>query len=117
MLELLQAELRKMRLGSNWSKTKKRLTNCILRLNHNDISFTSIGEHFVEIMRSSDSRRICGRDMNLIQQRAQIDVDHKLKVAWESFHKYRRALVNRNVSFKLRLRLSVLLLPQCISVE
>ena len=43
--------------------------------------------------------------MNLIQQRVQIEVDHRLKVAWGSFHKHRRALVNQNVSLKLRLRL------------
>ena len=86
MLELLQAELAKMGLELNWSKTK-RLTKYISRPNHNDISFTSIGEHLVQILRSCDSHRILGRDVNLTQQRAQIEVDHRLKVAWGNFTK------------------------------
>ena len=41
-----------------------------------------IREHLINILRSSDSHRILGRDVNLTQQRTQIEVDHTLKVAW-----------------------------------
>ena len=54
-------------------------------------------------MRSSDSYRILGRDVNLTQQRAQLESDPRLKVAWGSFQKHRNALVNLNLSLKLRL--------------
>ena len=50
-------------------------------LDHNDISFTSINIHIVEIQRSSDSYRILTRDVDLTQQRVRIQVYYKLKIA------------------------------------
>ena len=104
MLELLQIELEKMGLELNWSKTKI-LANDISNSNHEDVFFTQIGDNFVEILRSNDCYRILGRDDKLTQQRAQFEIDHRLKLAWSAYHKHRRALVKRKISLKFRLRL------------
>ena len=104
MLSLFQIELARMGLQLNMKKTKI-LTNDTSRVDHDSISFVNIGDDFIEILRSSDCHRVLGKDVNLTQNRAQIEIAHRLRLAWASFHKHRKALTNRGVSLRLRLRL------------
>ena len=57
----------------------KILTNDVSRPEHDSINFVQIGEDFIEILRSSDHHRILGRRMNLIQQRAKIEVANQFQ--------------------------------------
>ena len=104
MLSLFAIELTSMGLQLNMKKTKI-LTNDISRDDHDCISYANICDDFVEVLRSSDCHRILGKDTNLTQNRAQIEVAHRLRLGWASFHKHRKALTNRDVSLRLRLRL------------
>ena len=44
-------------------------------------------------------------DMHLKHNRVQIWIAHRLQVAWANFHKHNKALTNRDISLRLRLRL------------
>ena len=70
MLSWFQIELASM--GSQFYMTNKKnnLTNDILRIDHDCISFVNIGDDFVEILRSSDCHSVLGKDVNLTQNRA-----------------------------------------------
>ena len=104
MLSLFQIELASMGLQLNMKKTKM-LTNDISRVDHDCISFVNIGDDFVELFCSSDCHRVLGKDVNLTQNRAQIEIAHRLRLAWASFYNHSKALTNRDVSLRLRLRL------------
>ena len=83
MLSLFAIELRSMGLQLNMKKTKI-LTNDISRDDHDCISYANICDDFVEILRSSDCHRVLGKDVNLTQHRAHIEIAHALRLGWAS---------------------------------
>ena len=95
----------------------KDFANDILRIDHDCITFVNIGDGFAEIFRSSVCHRVLRKDVKLTQNRAQIEIAHRLRLAWASFHKHRKASTNRDVSLRLRLRLfhSVCISLRCLA--
>ena len=89
MLSLFKIELPSMGLQLNMKKTKI-LTNDISRIDNGYMSSVNIGDDFVEILRSSDCYRVLVKDVNLTQDRAKIEITHRLRLAWASFHKHHK---------------------------
>ena len=72
---------------------------------HNAIDFVNISDKLIEVVDCEKSHKYLGKFLNATSIRSHLELQHRIKVAWHSFHKHRRWLLNRNVPIQLRLRL------------
>ena len=89
-----------MLLDLNASKTKI-ITNDI----HDD-NFITVGGNQISIIEDDGKHKYLGRSISgLLENRAVVEVAHRIQCAWYKFGRHSSILTNRNVSIKLRLKL------------
>ena len=102
MIELLIEEFAKFGLELNTSKTKI-ITNEVL-----DYQYVDIAGSMAEVLGAGENHRFLGRYLSGdLDNRANIEVRHRIKIAWMKFGHHARTLCNKNISIKLRLKLSI----------
>ena len=100
MVELLIEEFAKFGLELNSSKTKI-ITNEVV-----SYQFVDIAGSMVEVLGSNDEHRFLGRYLSgNLDNRAHVEVQHRIQVAWMKFSQHSKTLCNKNISIKLRMRL------------
>ena len=105
MLDMLAEELGKVGLLMN-SKKCKIFTNSMAIANSRVPIFLDAAEGFIEIMRANDSHKYLGCLLSGdLRQRGRANLQYRLRCAWGKFHEFKRALTDKHVDVKLRLRL------------
>jgi hypothetical protein len=100
MLGLLDDELASVGLELHEGKTKIITSDL-----SNSISFVEISSKFIEVLGPQKSHKYLGKYLIADTSRNQVELQHRIQIAWHAFHKHRRWLLNRNVPVQLRLRL------------
>ena len=99
MVSLIEV-LEKIGLELNASKTKI-ITNDI----HSD-NFIMVGTEQISIIEDDGKHKYLGRYIpGVLENRASIEISHRIQCAWHQFGKHSSTLTNKNVTIKLRLRL------------
>lgn len=61
---------------------------------------------FIKVLHLGESHKYIGRMFSVSStHRIEIEFNHRKGKAWAAFHKRKKALLNQNISLKLRLRL------------
>ena len=101
-MELLLNELMQVGLEANVKKTKI-LTN---NIEYMAGDYVEILENMVEVLSAAKGHRYLGRILNLhADERVELELEHRRKQAWAAFHKFRKILLNHDLSLRQRLRL------------
>ena len=100
MTELVIEEFPKICLHLNASKTKTFTTDVV------DYEFLEIGGNMVEILHGNFTHRFLGRHLpGILENRGDVEVNHRIQVAWMKYGQFPRIFSNRKISVKLRLKL------------
>ena len=100
MLALLIEELARVGLEVHNGKNKN-ITSDV----YNSIDYVYIFVKIIKILDCNKSHNYLRKFINATSTRSTFELQHRIKVAWHAFHKYRRWLLNRNIPIQLRLRL------------
>jgi len=100
MTEILQEELLKVGLQLNPEKSRALTTE----LSETPL-FMEVSSAFVEVLGANVAHKYLGRKVTgNLKQRNQVELDHRIQIAWMRFHKHRDVLLDRNVNIHSRLR-------------
>ena len=100
MTKLLIKEFSKIGLHLNASKIKILTTDVV----HYDL--LEIGGDMVEILHGNNCYRFLGRHLpGVLENKGNVEVNHRIQTSWMKFGKFSRILGNRKVLIKLRLKL------------
>ena len=110
MLSLLKEELSLIGLEMHAQKTIF-LTN----QKTNQISMVDVGNMFIEVLDITKSHKYLGRVLNLQPgSRIQMEMDHRIQLAWGKFHQHRRWLLNQHIPLTLRFKIFDAVITPCI---
>ena len=97
MMVLLIDELQQIGLDLNASKTKV-ITNDVHLEN-----FIIVGNEQINIVEDDGKHKYLGRYISgVLENRATIEILHRIQCVWQKFGKQSNTLTNNNVSIKLR---------------
>ena len=90
MTEWLVGELFNVGLHLNTAKTK------VLTTSEDTADYLDIGGHFVEIITGTARHKYLGRYLpGGLQNRGEVECQHRFQAAWYNFHKHQKVLMNR----------------------
>ena len=113
MLDMLAEELAKVGLTMN-SKKCKIFTTSIDSVSCCVPLFLDAAGGFIEILRANDSHKYLGCLLpGDLRQRGRANLQYRLRCAWGKFHEFKRALTDKYVDVKLRLRLFDAVVTPC----
>lgn len=102
MLTLLVQELELVGLNLHMDKTKILTTSSRTERPPN----IQVDGQIIEILNEDEAHRYLGRKINLgSDQRHSFEIDSRISSAWGAFHKYKKTLLNHDISLRLRLKL------------
>ena len=105
MAEGLLDEMKKIGLSLNDTKTK--VLRCFPSDEDSSINVIEIFGELIKILDEEDSHRYLGRQLcTSPSDRVNIEVNIRIRAAWEAFHKHKCVLLDHNISLRLRLKMN-----------